>query len=162
MQELTDAHQLQEQAEGIGIAFLSPPDLLETIFEDAPLRHDITHLIMGLLDFMPEGHTITLSLENIQPEACDVVIKGTGIDLSLYTGMIAGCQLPVQIISQAQPDSVYRINLKSTESSTEEKLPKHLSLDGHAMNFFAEVQLSAKRRTTLILFIRIIRAMGLS
>ncbi len=38
MQELTDAHQLQAQAEGIGIAFLSPPDLLEIVFEDAPLR----------------------------------------------------------------------------------------------------------------------------
>ena len=140
MQELTDAHQLQAQAEGIGIVFLSPPDLPETVFDDDPLRHDIIHLIHGLLDFVPEGHTITFSIENIQAHCCEVVITATGIDLSTYVGMIKVCRLPIKIIPQVKPISVYRINLKLAESPTEETGSMPISLDGHAMNFFAEVQ----------------------
>ncbi len=140
MQELTDAHQLQAQAEGIGIVLLSPPDLPETVFEDAPLRHDITHLIQGLLDLMPDGNIITLSVENIQPHSCEVLITATGIDLSMYVGMIKVCQLPIKIIPQGKPISVYRINLILAESPTEETGSMPISLDGHAMNFFAEVQ----------------------
>ena len=140
IQELTDAHQLQAQAEGIGIVFFSSPDLPETVFDDGPLRHDITNLILSLLDIMPAGHTITFSIEHFQAHSCEVVITATGIDLSLYVGMINVCQLPIKIIPQGKPISVFQISLKLAESPPTEVGSMPISLDGNAMNFFAEVQ----------------------
>jgi AraC-like DNA-binding protein len=140
MQELADAHQLQAQAEGIGIVIFNPGDLPEQVFDADPLRHDISHLIQGLLEFLPDGNTITLSVENFLAHSCDVVITATGIDLSIYTGMIKVCQLPITINPQRKPLTVYRINLKLAELPTEETGSIPISLDGHAMNFFAEVK----------------------
>lgn len=131
VEEIAEQFQSRSASEDIQLSWSAPAYPVSAELAQALIR-DVTFLFEQLLSFLPPGGRITLfARDGATPTR--IVITGVGINLSSYTGVLAGCSLPVRIETTPEGDETrYEMTLVEMD---EAKLGKESQ-----NNFYLEIQ----------------------
>ncbi len=131
VEEIQEQFRLRSVADGIELTCHTPAQPISLALSRS-IIHDVTLLFEHLFSFLPAGSILTLGYEERVHDGY-IHITGTGINLSAYTGVLAGCELAVIIASTAAEELTrYEIKLAEQVKGKTEKSSEN--------NFYLEIQ----------------------
>lgn len=110
------------KAETITLSFSAPAQHTTAVFLASLLAHDIIHIVTKLIELTPEQEKISVSIEKVDIQKCNIIIENTGINTARVGEITHPCKFPVTTIETSAKSTRYEIQVDLHEELSESEL----------------------------------------